>query len=196
MILIRLCILLLGFNLAHSANASNLKQLFSAEPSVGAVILHEVGGVVMPVPHGHPSDIKGAGAAEADRLMAMLAVTDCDLERAEHLFTYAWVHDPDNELLALARAGMQDYLETQSVSYMLEAKILERYALRVDEPFMKTGMDRVLKLLQINDAKVTYLQALECDPSNPVAYDGYVRMWMKQHGDWTLLDRLGYHFSQ
>jgi hypothetical protein len=141
----------------------------------------------MPV-HVHPESIYGPAAAEADRLIAMFYVLECDRENAELFFGYAKKHDPKNVLVKQAEKNMSQWLSSKSLMLTFLARESENELPGIEKEHGRG----LIWLLTVNDIKWKYAAALKCDKDNPVAQSAYARIWMKQHGDWTFANRLGY----
>lgn len=145
--------------------------------------------------HIHRPSLDASAAAEADRFIAMMFVVQCDIESAERYFSYAREHDPKNSDVGRSQEEMKQYLAIRSKEIERIAIESELYLAEIESSFGKKQSTGMNHLLQMNQTKLLYQYALMCDKNNLTARAGYERMWVKQHGNWSFLDRLGYHLE-
>lgn len=190
---LRWCLVLLSFLMINASGASGIARHFGPQEGFASSLLKSIPAVEVALKHGHHDSIDGLAAAEADRLVAMIAITHCDIKTAEQLFTYAYMHDQENEITLYAIHRARKFLYEESLRRTFEARESEKVTLEYERYVALPSQTHLLYILQLNQTKFMYLDALECDENNPIARAGYARMWIKQHGSWTFTDRLGYY---
>ena len=135
-------------------------------------------------------------AAEAERMEGMFALLDCDVEKAKRYFVHALLLDPKNvaiqqAIVQLRTPFLREYWIRRSEEFEVMAYDSEISAEDFKPSFKVVG-GLALYLLQLNEAKFFYKDAIRCDLHNTHAIEGFARVWGKLHNDWTFLNRLGF----